>query len=169
MSVTNRFYKSGRSRVLMSKGDNSLHSLQRLMSLSFMRVIQIGRTFLKKHWNFCYKPHLSGLLKMMQKVWVPNQTEILISSSLYLTVDGNFTEWGVWGQCSSSCGPGTQVRTRTCTSPPPINNGSDCMGPKFETQPCNDFPCPSNYFSFINFKHIICVGFWNLWLRIKHE
>ena len=46
--VTNRFYKSGGSRVLMSKGDNSLHSLQRLMRLIFMRVIQIGRTFQKK-------------------------------------------------------------------------------------------------------------------------
>ena len=50
-----------------------------------------------------------------------------------LIVYGGFTEWSQYGQCSSSCGTGTQIRTRTCTNPPPVNNGSDCQGPRNET------------------------------------
>ncbi|XP_078350661.1 coadhesin-like [Oculina patagonica] len=57
-------------------------------------------------------------------------------------VDGNFTNWGPWGHCSASCAGGTQIRFRNCTNPPPINNGSDCQGPRNETQQCNVQPCP---------------------------
>ncbi|XP_078352256.1 mucin-like protein, partial [Oculina patagonica] len=59
------------------------------------------------------------------------------------TVDGNFTEWGPWGPCSAPCAGGTQMRFRNCTNPPPINNGSDCQGPRNETQQCNVQPCPA--------------------------
>ncbi|XP_078350782.1 mucin-like protein isoform X1 [Oculina patagonica] len=57
-------------------------------------------------------------------------------------VDGNFTNWGPWGPCSAYCAGGTQMRYRNCTNPPPINNGSDCQGPRNETQQCNVQPCP---------------------------
>ncbi|XP_022801334.1 mucin-like protein [Stylophora pistillata] len=59
-----------------------------------------------------------------------------------LIADGNFTNWGPWGECSTSCGPGIQIRFRNFFYPPPINNGQDCEGPKNETRPCDLTPCP---------------------------
>nr|XP_040023734.1 SCO-spondin [Gasterosteus aculeatus aculeatus] len=57
------------------------------------------------------------------------------------TVDGGWTPWSVWSDCSVTCGRGTQVRTRACIDPPPRNNGSQCGGPEQETQDCLPAPC----------------------------
>uniref|UniRef100_A0A672F9Q3 Uncharacterized protein n=1 Tax=Salarias fasciatus TaxID=181472 RepID=A0A672F9Q3_SALFA len=43
-------------------------------------------------------------------------------------VDGGWTPWSVWSDCSVTCGLGTHVRTRACINPPPRNNGSACGG-----------------------------------------
>lgn len=56
-------------------------------------------------------------------------------------VDGGWTPWSVWSDCSVSCGRGMQVRTHACINPPPRNNGSDCRGPARETQQCLASPC----------------------------
>uniref|UniRef100_A0A3P8V8E3 SCO-spondin n=1 Tax=Cynoglossus semilaevis TaxID=244447 RepID=A0A3P8V8E3_CYNSE len=56
-------------------------------------------------------------------------------------VDGAWTPWSVWSDCSVTCGPGAQVRTRACINPPPRNNGSDCSGPERETRECRSSPC----------------------------
>uniref|UniRef100_A0A3P9DIL1 Complement factor properdin n=1 Tax=Maylandia zebra TaxID=106582 RepID=A0A3P9DIL1_9CICH len=60
-------------------------------------------------------------------------------------VDGAWTPWSVWSDCSATCGRGTHVRTRACINPPPRNNGSHCSGPEKETQDCQTPPydlCP---------------------------
>jgi len=49
-------------------------------------------------------------------------------------VDG---QWSDWGQCSATCGGGTQ--TRTCTNPAPLNGGLDCVGDA--SQACNTQAC----------------------------
>uniref|UniRef100_A0A3Q2CH68 SCO-spondin n=1 Tax=Cyprinodon variegatus TaxID=28743 RepID=A0A3Q2CH68_CYPVA len=56
-------------------------------------------------------------------------------------VDGSWTPWSVWSDCSVTCGRGTHVRTRACINPPPRNNGSHCSGPERETQSCLTPPC----------------------------
>uniref|UniRef100_A0A8D3EE01 SCO-spondin n=1 Tax=Scophthalmus maximus TaxID=52904 RepID=A0A8D3EE01_SCOMX len=58
-----------------------------------------------------------------------------------LSVDGGWTPWSVWSDCSVTCGLGAQVRTRACINPPPRNNGSHCSGPERETQECHTLPC----------------------------
>jgi len=45
--------------------------------------------------------------------------------------------WTAWGQCSKTCGGGTQ--TRTCTQPAPANGGATCSG--VSTQSCNVQAC----------------------------
>ncbi|XP_066919223.1 SCO-spondin-like [Clytia hemisphaerica] len=57
-------------------------------------------------------------------------------------VDGGWTEWTDWGECSVTCGTGTQARTRTCTNPTPANGGDTCTGDTSESQDCNINPCP---------------------------
>lgn len=62
-------------------------------------------------------------------------------SCVLFPVDGGWTPWSVWSDCSVTCGRGTQVRTHACINPPPRNNGSDCSGPERETQDCHTPPC----------------------------
>lgn len=56
-------------------------------------------------------------------------------------MDGAWTPWSVWSDCSATCGRGAHVRTRACINPPPRNNGSHCSGPEKETQDCQTPPC----------------------------
>uniref|UniRef100_A0A665VKH1 SCO-spondin n=1 Tax=Echeneis naucrates TaxID=173247 RepID=A0A665VKH1_ECHNA len=56
-------------------------------------------------------------------------------------VDGGWTPWSVWSDCSVTCGQGTQVRTHACINPPPRNNGSYCSGSAKEIQECHAPPC----------------------------
>ncbi|XP_048752331.2 uncharacterized protein LOC125663930 isoform X2 [Ostrea edulis] len=57
-------------------------------------------------------------------------------------VDGGYTEWSVWTTCTTTCGEGTQTRTRTCTNPTPMNGGSDCVGESNQSQSCQIQACP---------------------------
>ncbi|XP_031555969.1 uncharacterized protein LOC116292757 [Actinia tenebrosa] len=61
-------------------------------------------------------------------------------------VDGNYTGWTEWTECSATCSGGIQQRTRTCTNPAPKNGGKNCdvLGPSFETKTCNTKPCPED-------------------------
>ena len=65
--------------------------------------------------------------------------------NLFITVNGGYSDWGPYSQCSKTCGGGEQKRTRTCTNPPPAYGGKDCstLGASFSTRKCNIDPCPS--------------------------
>ena len=60
---------------------------------------------------------------------------------LFFLVDGYWTEWSDWNDCSKSCGNGLHTRTRQCI--PPKYGGADCTGSATETAQCNTHPCPS--------------------------
>ena len=56
-------------------------------------------------------------------------------------VNGSYSEWSAWSQCSVKCGDGTQQRTRSCTNPPPANRGTSCIGPARGTRTCTIKMC----------------------------
>ena len=62
--------------------------------------------------------------------------------SVKLAVDGNFSSWSAWGQCSRTCGGGQKRRTRSCTNPPPSKCGQSCFGNTEELADCNTHSCP---------------------------
>ncbi|XP_041634380.1 properdin [Cheilinus undulatus] len=66
-------------------------------------------------------------------------------------VDGLWTGWSNWGECSSSCirqgSVPTRTRQRTCSNPAPSSNprGVSCQGEDRQTENCNHLPrCPVN-------------------------
>ena len=59
-------------------------------------------------------------------------------------IDGGYGQWTNWSHCSTTCGPGEQLRTRECNRPVPKHGGKDCAGDTNSTQTCNLRPCPIN-------------------------
>ncbi|XP_074652890.1 adhesion G protein-coupled receptor B3-like [Tubulanus polymorphus] len=56
-------------------------------------------------------------------------------------VDGYWSNWGNWSQCSKSCGGGASFRYRDCS--PPLYGGENCTGLDIAQQECNTRMCPS--------------------------
>ncbi|MGH0133025.1 UNVERIFIED_CONTAM: hypothetical protein FKN15_035391 [Acipenser sinensis] len=58
------------------------------------------------------------------------------------TVNGGWSSWTSWSQCSRDCNKGIRSRKRTCNNPEPKYGGMPCLGPSQEYQECNITPCP---------------------------
>ena len=56
-------------------------------------------------------------------------------------VDGGFSAFGEWSECSADCGEGEQTRERSCNNPAPAKGGADCVGSLKESKNCNSGPC----------------------------
>ncbi|KAI7799480.1 hemicentin-1 isoform X1 [Triplophysa rosa] len=57
-------------------------------------------------------------------------------------VDGKWSSWESWSECSASCGGGERTRVRLCNNPSPSNNGRLCPGDSSQLSRCNIQPCP---------------------------
>ncbi|XP_044528060.1 hemicentin-1 [Gracilinanus agilis] len=66
-------------------------------------------------------------------------------------VDGNWSEWSPWEECTRTCGQGNRTRTRTCNNPTAQHNGKPCEGNAVDILMCNAKPCPVR-------------GAWSTWL-----
>ncbi|KAM7409728.1 hypothetical protein PAMA_001291 [Pampus argenteus] len=66
-------------------------------------------------------------------------------------VDGNWSEWSLWEECSRTCGHGNRTRVRTCSNPPAQHEGRPCEGKAVEVIMCSVRPCP-------------VAGNWGSWL-----
>ncbi|XP_043267299.1 A disintegrin and metalloproteinase with thrombospondin motifs 9 isoform X2 [Venturia canescens] len=57
-------------------------------------------------------------------------------------VNGQWGEWGPYGECTRTCGGGIQKRYRECNGPPPQNGGDYCMGERYHYRSCQTKECP---------------------------
>ena len=70
--------------------------------------------------------------------------------SLYLIVDGGWSEWSEWTDCSVTCGSGVMSRKRNCDNPAPVAGGRLCEGPSKDVKSCNASTiCFSEYQSYL--------------------
>ncbi|KAJ8318031.1 hypothetical protein KUTeg_003122 [Tegillarca granosa] len=76
------------------------------------------------------------------------------------SVNGQWSTWNSWSECSENCGTGFHYRDRTCTQPAPANGGKLCQGPGSETIACFNGPCPD-----ANHKGVIFNG--KGWLKYE--
>ena len=61
---------------------------------------------------------------------------------LFPVIDGQWSEYGSWSNCSASCNGGSRNRTRVCNNPSPTNGGLDCVGDAEDFEDCNLHLCP---------------------------
>jgi len=57
-------------------------------------------------------------------------------------LDGRWSSWGAWSECSSSCGVGTKLRSRSCSDPPAVYGGDPCVGEDLGASSCMVAECP---------------------------
>ncbi|CAD7963451.1 unnamed protein product [Amoebophrya sp. A25] len=66
-------------------------------------------------------------------------------------------EWSSWGQCTSQCGGGTRVRSRSVKTPPHGPEGVACPPDLTQVESCNMFSCDQS-------KDVDCkLGDWSAW------
>ncbi|XP_066590076.1 A disintegrin and metalloproteinase with thrombospondin motifs 9-like isoform X2 [Prorops nasuta] len=58
-------------------------------------------------------------------------------------INGQWSEWGQYYECSRTCGGGVQKKKRECNSPPPQHGGKYCVGEHVEYRSCNIEECPT--------------------------
>jgi len=57
-------------------------------------------------------------------------------------VDGGWNDWVVVGECSEPCGGGVRTMSRECNNPYPQHGGAPCVGPRVQSENCNQQECP---------------------------
>lgn len=48
------------------------------------------------------------------------------AAEITVYVPGSWSSWGDWSECNTKCGRGLRQRTRSCSSPAPIDNNGMC-------------------------------------------
>lgn len=70
------------------------------------------------------------------------ESETKSCKSIDCPVDGGWSEWSPWNDCSRSCGQGQMSRSRECNNPLPVHGGRYCYGDSMQTDGCQSRPCP---------------------------
>ena len=76
-------------------------------------------------------------------------------------MNGGYSEFSAWSDCSADCGGGEQIQTRTCTNPAPAGGGKDCDGAASQSQACNKQACSGNIIANYEIDIIIRSFDWN--------
>ncbi|XP_072015846.1 A disintegrin and metalloproteinase with thrombospondin motifs 6-like [Amphiura filiformis] len=59
-------------------------------------------------------------------------------------VNGGWSSWASYSQCSRTCGGGVRTRERCCDNPKPENGGTPCSGVSSEIELCNTEACTTS-------------------------
>jgi len=61
-----------------------------------------------------------------------------------ICVNGGYSNWTNFSECTKTCGGGQKYRKRLCDKPKPQNSGKNCssLGKPMESQTCNTDACP---------------------------
>ncbi|XP_072041415.1 A disintegrin and metalloproteinase with thrombospondin motifs 6-like [Amphiura filiformis] len=59
-------------------------------------------------------------------------------------VNGGWSSWASYSQCSRTCGGGVRTRERCCDNPKPENGGTPCSGAYSEIELCNTQTCTTS-------------------------
>ncbi|XP_076871309.1 semaphorin-5B isoform X2 [Brachyhypopomus gauderio] len=70
-------------------------------------------------------------------------------------VNGAWSCWSSWSECSTSCGGGHYQRSRTCSNPAPAHSGDLCTGLHSEEALCNTHVCDGGW------------GMWSDWTKCE--
>lgn len=65
----------------------------------------------------------------------------------FFLVNGSWSAWSLWSDCTTTCGGGSNTRNRTCTNPSPQYGGEQCKGSTTDVRLCGMLLCPSMYIS----------------------
>ena len=79
---------------------------------------------------------------------------------LFSPVNGHWSPWGQYSQCTKTCGGGSRYRTRACDNPAPSSGGKHCTGPSQQTNTCNTQGCPGKYIGFLSILQVKFVLDW---------
>ncbi|XP_028855606.1 A disintegrin and metalloproteinase with thrombospondin motifs 10 isoform X3 [Denticeps clupeoides] len=71
-------------------------------------------------------------------------------------VDGGWSLWSPWEECSRTCGGGVSSSVRFCDSPRPTVGGKYCLGERRRFRSCNIDECPAGS---QDFREIQCSDF----------
>ncbi|XP_077866750.1 A disintegrin and metalloproteinase with thrombospondin motifs 6 [Saccoglossus kowalevskii] len=80
-------------------------------------------------------------------------------------VDGEWSQWSSWGQCSRTCGGGVSSLERHCNNPKPSHGGKYCLGDRKRYKSCNIDPCSE---SSRDYRELQCAEFDNLPFHDKY-
>ncbi|XP_057313086.1 SCO-spondin-like isoform X2 [Hydractinia symbiolongicarpus] len=104
--------------------------------------------------RMCNNPTPAGggnlCLKTDNQTSAERETQTQACNEDVCPVHGGWSEWSSYTSCSSTCGVGTQSRTRSCNNPAPSNGGTECSGSAIERPSCFSSPCP-------------VPGVWSVW------
>ncbi|XP_044005743.1 A disintegrin and metalloproteinase with thrombospondin motifs 20-like [Aphidius gifuensis] len=81
-----------------------------------------------------------------------------ISANKMTPVNGGWSDYGDFGECSRTCGGGIKIRYRYCNNPTPMYGGQYCLGKKKDYEICASNKCPGGS---QNFRDSQCAEFNN--------
>ena len=88
--------------------------------------------------------YIDGALVLLLHVVRDGAFMSLMSNLFVTSVDGGWSGFEAWSQCSAECGGGSQTRSRFCSNPAPAFGGAVCDGNAQESRECNTQPCPGS-------------------------
>ena len=103
-------------------------------------------------WSECSKSCSSGTKSRIRTCSNPapsnrgqpctgNTSEIEWCQEIPCPIDGGWSEWSNWTDCTKTCGNSTKSRYRTCNNPPSQHGGKHCPGDSRQTKYCSQQPC----------------------------